>query len=297
MTRLQTVMRRAVFTLAVVGLVTGVAAGAAAQEEKGPNTGRVSLSAGMDWTTHYFFRGILQEDQDLILQPYAEVGFKLMEGTPAFGDVALAIGLWNSLHGGPTGTGGPNSDPRVWYETDFYTRLGWTFLDTFKAGVIYTAYMSPNSFFNTVEELAFSLGFDDSKLLGPFSVQPTVLLAWEVAGQADGGLHRGIYLQVGVTPSYTVAEKSQYPVTLSLPLLVGLSLDDYYEFGTGDDDTFGYFQGGLSASVPLAFIPAAYGSWSLRGALTVLVLGDNLKAVNNNDSTEVIGTLGVSFTY
>jgi hypothetical protein len=297
MTRRQTVRRRAVSALAAVALVTGVAAGAAAQEEKGPNTGRLSLSAGMDWTTHYFFRGILQEDQDLILQPYAEIGFTLMEGTPAFGDVALAVGLWNSLHGGPTGTGGANSDPRIWYEADFYTKLGWTFLDNFKAGVIYTAYMSPNSAFDTVEELAFSLGFDDSKLLGPFSVQPTVLLAWEVAGQADGGLHRGIYLQVGLTPSYTVAEKSRYPVTLSLPLLVGLSLDDYYEFGTGDDDTFGYFQGGLGASVPLAFVPAAYGSWSLRGAVTVLVLGDNLKTVNNDDGTEVIGTLGVSFTY
>lgn len=297
MTRLQTVVRRAVTALAVTAMVTGAAAGAAAQEDKGPNTGLVSLSAGMDWTTAYFFRGILQEDSGLILQPYGEIGFTLFEGTPQLGNVALTIGLWNSLHEGPTGTGGATSDPRVWYEADFYTKVGWSFAEHFNAAILYTAYMSPNSSFSTVEELALSLGFDDSSFLGPFSVQPSVLLAWEVAGQADGGDHRGIYLQLGLTPTYTFAEKSRYPVTLSLPLLVGLSLDDYYEFGTGDDDTFGYFQGGVSASVPLAFIPAAYGAWSVRGAVTVLVLGDNLRAVNNDDRTQVIGTLGVAFSY
>lgn len=297
MTRLQTVVRRAAAALAVTAMVAGAAAGAAAQEERGPNTGAVSLSAGMDWTTAYFFRGILQEDQGLILQPYGEIGFTLFEGTPAFGDVALTVGLWNSLHDGPTGTGGATNDPRVWYEADFYTKVGWSFLEHFSAAVMYTAYMSPNNSFNTVEELAIGLGLDDGTFLGPFSLQPSVLLAWEVAGQADGGDHRGIYLQLGLTPGYTFAAKSRYPVTLSVPLLVGLSLDDYYEFGTGDDDTFGYFQGGVSASVPLAFIPPAYGAWALRAAVTVLVLGDNLRAVNNDDRTQVIGTLGVAFTY
>lgn len=297
MTRAKTVVRRAVAALTLLAAVTGAATIAGAEDDKGPNTGRVSLSAGMDWTTAYFFRGILQEDQGLILQPYAEVGFKLHEGTPAFGNVALAVGLWNSLHEGPTGTGGANADPRIWYEADFYTKVSWSFLERFNAAAIYTAYMSPNDAFGTVEELALSLGFDDSAFLGPFSLQPTALLAWEVAGQADGGAHRGIYLQLGVTPSYTVAAKSRYPLTLSLPLLVGLSLDDYYEFGTGHDDTFGYFQGSVSASVPLAFIPPALGAWTARAALTVLVLGDNLRAVNNRDRTEVIGTLGVSLAY
>ena len=44
-----------------------------AEEAKGPNAGRVSISAGVDWTTAYFFRGIKQETEDLILQPYGEV--------------------------------------------------------------------------------------------------------------------------------------------------------------------------------------------------------------------------------
>jgi hypothetical protein len=82
-----------------------------APAETKPNTGRVSLTAGVDWTTDYYFRGILQEDKDWIFQPYGEISFKLVEGTPAFGNVALTVGLWNSLHGGPTGVDGNNTDP------------------------------------------------------------------------------------------------------------------------------------------------------------------------------------------
>ena len=46
---------------------------------KGPNAGRLSISAGVDWTSAYFFRGIKQETEDLILQPYGELGVKLVD--------------------------------------------------------------------------------------------------------------------------------------------------------------------------------------------------------------------------
>jgi hypothetical protein len=86
-------------------------------------------------------------------------------------------------------------------------------------------------------------------------------------------------------------------VSLSFPLAVGLSLKDYYEFGTGDDDTFGYFSGGVAASVPLKFIPAKFGTWTAKTGVTVLVLGDNLEKINRSDRTEVIGTFGLAFSY
>jgi hypothetical protein len=290
--------RAGVATLAAaVVVLTGVAVARA--QDKGPNTGRVSLSMGMDWTTHSFFRGILQEDQDFILQPYGDVTFKLLEGQGPLTNVGLTLGLWNSLHGGPTGTGGPNGDPRIWYESDFYARLGATLFEDFTAAVTYTAYMSPNGFFTTVEEIALGLAYNDSKLLGPFALNPSVLLAFETDGQADGGLDEGVYLQLGVSPGYTFNAKGPYPVTLSVPIVLGLSLSDYYErVGVGgDDDTFGYFSAGLAAGVPLKFVPAGFGAWQLKGALTYMRLGDNLEAVNNGDSSEVIATLGVSMTY
>ncbi|HEY7520477.1 MAG TPA: hypothetical protein VIE36_19485 [Methylomirabilota bacterium] len=291
-------IRRALAATAFAALATTTAyAQTPAPADAKPNTGRVSLTAGVDWTTDYYFRGILQEDKDWIVQPYGEISFKLVEGTPTFGNLALTVGTWNSLHGGPTGIDGNNTDPDLWYESDFYTKIGWTFLEDFSSAVIYTAYMSPNDRFGTVQELAFSLGWNDSKILGPFALNPSVLVAFEVKGQADAGTSRGVYLQTGIAPGYTFNAKGTYPVTLTVPLLVGLSLSEYYEFGTGDDDTFGFFQGGVGASVPLAFIPASFGTWTVKGSLSVLHLGDNLRAINNNDRTEVIGTIGLAFTY
>jgi hypothetical protein len=254
---------------------------------------------GVDVTTHYFFRGILQEDQDYILQPYGEVTFKLLEGEGAFTGLGFTLGLWNSLHGGPTGTGGANQDPRIWYEADFYAKVTATLFDDLTAAMIYTAYMSPNGRFTSVEELAFAFGYNDSKLLGPFALNPSVLIAFELDGQADGGLDEGVYLQIGLAPGYTFNDKGTYPLTLSLPVVLGLSLSDYYErVGVGgDDDTFGYLSIGLGASVPLKFVPAAFGAWSAKASVTYITMGDNLKAANNGESSEVIGTLGLAMTY
>lgn len=274
------------------------AADATAQEEKGPNTGRIGIGAGVDLTTDYYFRGIIQETEDYIVQPYAELTFKLWDGVPAFGNLALTVGTWNSLHGGPTGAGGANVDPDFWYETDFYTKLHWTVFEDLTAGVIYTAYMSPNDFFGTVQELAVSLGYNDSKLLGPFALNPSLLIAFELEGQADAGDHPGVYLQLGLAPGYIFNAESTYPITLSFPLIVGLSLDEYYEFGTGRDSTFGYFQGGVGLAMPLAFIPASFGSWQIKTGVNVLHLGGNLRDINKDrDRTEVIGTVGIAFTY
>ncbi len=284
----------AALALMLVGLV---ATGAHAQD-KGPNTGRISLSTGVDVTTDYYFRGIVQEDQDYIIQPWGDVTFKLLEGAGPLTNLGLTLGLWNSLHGGPSGVEGPTRvDPKIWYEADFYAKVGATFFEDLSTAVIYTAYMSPNDAFATVQELAVSLGYNDSKLLGPFALNPNVLLAFEVKNQADAGDSRGVYLQLGVAPGLTLLEKGPVPVTLSFPLTVGLSLSDYYEFGTGDDDTFGYFSAAVAASVPLTFIPADFGSWQAKASLTFLTLGDNLRDVNNRDRTEFIGAVGIALTY
>jgi hypothetical protein len=70
---------------------------------------------GVDWTSAYFFRGIKQETEDLILQPYGEVGVKLVDQAGALTALTLTGGVWNSLHTGPTGsttaTGSRSSAP------------------------------------------------------------------------------------------------------------------------------------------------------------------------------------------
>jgi hypothetical protein len=291
--------------VAAVAVSLALATGAAAAEEakpaeKGPNTGAVSVLMGMDWTTDYYFRGILQSDEGWILQPYGEITFKLLENMGALNTLGLSIGSWNSLHGGPSGIEGGSAsvDPKMWYESDFYVRVGSTIFEDVSTAIIYTAYMSPNDRFQTVQELAVSAAYNDSKLLGAFALNPNALLAFEVKGQADAGAHRGVYLQFGIAPGLTVLDKTDYPIALSVPLNFAFSLSNYYEFDTGDDDGFGWWSVGLNAAMPLKFIPPRFGSWQVKGSFTMLRLeGDNLRAVNNNDSPEFIAALGRAFTY
>jgi hypothetical protein len=252
----------------------------------------------VDWTSAYFFRGIKQETEDVILQPYGELTFKLVENAGALTSLSLTAGIWNSLHTGPTGSDSVTaSDPKVWYELDGYGKLSAVLGEDLTTYALYTAYLSPNNVFNTVQEIAFGVAYNDAKLLGPFALNPSFLVAFEFDGQADAGADKGVYAQIGIAPGYAFLADSASPVNLSVPLSVGLSLSDYYEFGTGSDDTFGYFSGGVTVSVPLAFIPPEFGKWLVKGGVTVLYLGDNLKAVNGGDEVQVIGTVGLAFTY
>jgi len=268
-----------------------------ADAAQGPNTGRLSINAGIDWTSAYFFRGIKQETEDLILQPYGELSIKLVDNAGALTSLSLTPGIWTSIHTGPTSEPPIASNPREWYELDGYVRLSAILWEDLTTYALYTAYTSPSGAFDTVQEIALGVGYNDAKFLGPFALNPTFLVAFELDGQADAGTEKGIYAQIGIAPGYTFFSDSKYPLSVSVPLLVGLSLKDYYEFGTGSDPTFGYFSGGVTASLPLSFVPTSFGKWLVKAGVTVLYLDDNLKAINDGDRTQVIGTVGLAFTY
>lgn len=279
-------------------------------QDVGPNTGKLSFSAGVDFASEYYFRGIAQENQGFIAQPWAEVGLNLYEGDESdmINSIDWSIGFWNSIHSGPSGEDG-TGDPH--YELDFYTGVGVTLAEKWTVGVTYTAYTSPNDLFTTTQEIALSIGYDDSGAwtslgLGEdFALSPSVLIAFETAGGADAGTELGVYLELGVAPSWELVKLSEeYPITLTVPVTVGLSLDgDYYE-STTDDDLFGYLDVGADFSMPLAFIPSDYGQWEFSAGVHLLVLGDSAQdiaerdfAVDGDADLEVIGVFGLSMSY
>ncbi|MCC7066124.1 MAG: hypothetical protein IT456_25230, partial [Planctomycetes bacterium] len=253
----------------------------------------VSGSLGVDFTTAYFFRGILQEDQGVIAQPWVELGYGLYSADEGIKSLDLTFGLWNSLHDGPTGGAGS-----PWYESDFYVGLSAAVGDRLTIGSTYTSYYSPNATFGTVQELAFSVGLDDSDLWGgSFSLKPSFLFAFELTGQADAGSGRGKYAQFGIEPSFEAGQLGGQPITISVPVTVGLSLKDYYEFGTGNDETLGYVDVGLVVSSPLHFLPSRMGPWGASFGVHALMLGDTNEALNNDEGTEVIASFGLSTTF
>lgn len=262
---------------------------------------RVESSIGVATTNRYFFRGIVQENQEAIVQPAIDFVFPLWEGENT--SWSFNIGTWNSLHTGPTGSDGAGMS--MHYELDAYAGIGVDFAENWSSSVSYAVLSSPNSAFATVKELDFSISFDDSGLFGGESsgfsgVQPSVMVAFELSGQSDGGRgggDEGIFLGVGIEPAFGLFDDSNQPVSVSFPVVAGFSLKDYYEDVTGNDDSFGFAQGGVSLSTPLNFVPARLGSWTVNGGVAILFLGDTLQEINGAEDSEVIFSLGLGIAF
>ncbi len=240
---------------------------------------RVTFSGAVDFANAYMFRGIFQEDEGLVIQPFADLAVALSE------NATVNLGTWNSLHTGPSGADHPDRD--AWYEADLYASI--TFIaGKWKPGVLWTSYTSPNDAFASVHEIAVSLAYDDSGSTVPFS--PKVLVAFELDGQADGGSNEGIYIELGARPTFPLIPSDSHPLTLAVPLKLGLSGNDYYE-GVGGSDTFGYFDLGFIASVPLG------GGWDIHGGVDILFLGGNMEALNGGENVKPVALIGIGLVF
>jgi hypothetical protein len=276
---------------AVVG--GAAAAGTAVQDPADANPGAFTLTGSVDLVSQYMFRGIRQNSTGIAIWPAADLGIALYSGDGGVKSVGINLGSWNSLHTGDTGTDGPSG--KFWYEGDFYTTLGLGFGGGVSLATTYTAYTSPNNSFSTVKELMFKLAVDDSAHLGKAAVKPYVILARELDtapghGQADGGTKAGTYLELGIAPGYAAPR-----VSLAVPVKVGVSLGNYYELD-GTDNKFGYFSVGGIVTVPLG-AASKFGSWNLHGGAEFQTLGDTTKFFNGGDGSQVIGSIGIGFSY
>jgi hypothetical protein len=274
-------------------IVLAAPVSAAAQGTIGPDPGKISLVGGLDFTNAYMFRGLRQDDTRMIMFPFVEASVDLHDDDDGLEDVALLIGSWNSLHTGMTGSTGPSG--KMWYESRFYSGGAFTFSRGLTVTGTYTAYPSPNNSFSTVKELGFRVSADDRLTPGGFALRPHALIAFEMdtepgIGQADGGQEAGTYLEVGVAPAV-----GDLGFTLTLPIKLGMSLDDYYELA-GVDHPFGFLSLGAIAAVPIGRT-TSYGAWNVHGGVEFQSLGDTPEAFNGGDQSKLIGFVGVGFSY
>src|SRR5262245_6791522 len=281
---------------AILGLAAGAAMLMAAPRAfAGPNSGSIQFSLGMDFTTAYFFRGILQERDGFIWQPYGEVNvpFYVDEGA-ALSKATFFIGNWNSVQSKKTLQSG--SGPSNWYESDIYTGFKFSVLDTVEFKPFYIAYTYPGGAFNTVQEMDLGAALNDAQWRDKFALNPSALVAWEIDNTALG-TKEGSYAEVNIRPQATVWDDETYPVSLALPMTVGMSISDYYESPSGRNQGFGYYKGGLIASVPLGFVPEEYGAWSISAGPSVYVFNSNLKNYNKGNNPWVVGTVSLTMSY
>jgi len=305
---------------AALGMTLGTVHVQAQEEAPAINNGSVSFTIGADVVTEYWFRGIQQENQGFILQPYADVNFALMSNE----DFTLDgyFGVWNSLHWGDGTSSTPNNPPGstgnddVWYEADFF--IGATLgLGDFGIDFGYTNLYGPNAGAEFAEEIHVGVSYDDSELWGENfgGLAPYATVVFEIDGGSDGlagaGGDKGTYLELGIEPSFAIYDSADYPLTLSVPVTLGLSLDDYYEFvdagGNIDDDEFGFVQVGAVVSMPLTMVPAEYGAYEVSAGIHYIQAGDVAEAdpfgvtsgggFSTGDDDSIFASFGISMSY
>ena len=260
-------------------------AGSAMAQAPAANTGAVKLTTGIDVPSVYYFRGIRQEsDVKFTSQPYGDMGITLMTADAGVKSATVNFGVWNSLHTGSSGS--DVSGQSSHYEEDFYAglTLGFTPLNfTTK----YIAYTSPNGLWGPVKEL-------DLTFAGTQKFAPYATLAFELGDKsADGGSNKGSYLELGAGPNWPLGK-----ATFTIPVLVGISMKDYYEGPTGDEK-FGFFDIGGLITLPLSGVPAKYGAWNVHFRADYLRLGNSTVLASGNDDKKNKGVVmgGIGFSY
>lgn len=224
---------------------------------------------GVTITNDYVSRGILQTPEAGVkFQPYLDLYFKLYEGTGFINNVTLQLGLWSNIESN-THLSGINTVPS-WEEFDYTPGIAVTFAKNFTATFSYFEFDSPNQSFLAARSFNLNLAYNDTDLLGAFALHPHIAFLQELqhhAGLGVDGKKLGQYYEIGIAPGYTFLKDSKYPITFTAPVTVGLGSSGFY--GTG----FGYFSAGGTFSVPLAFIPSCYGSWTASAGGTYYYVG------------------------
>jgi len=281
---------------------------------------------GVTFTSEYLSHGIVQAKQTkgVIAEPYLDLYIKLYSGTGFINSVSAQLSFWSNI-GSNHDTAAKDATAQDWYEFDWDPGISIVFAKSFTLTVQYFEYDSPASVFNAARSINANLAYDDTSWWantplgsGNFAVHPHFTVLYELGGEAGHNLPPGAaglvvanangeggwtgghgwYYELGIAPSYTFLPKATYPITLAIPTTVGLGDTGFYL-----GNNFGYLAVGPSISVPLAFIPSGFGSWTLTGAYTYYYEGTTVRAANDaptgngpHDSRNVFsGAIGCTF--
>ena len=270
------------------------------EEEK---KSRISGEVGVSLTNAYIFNGLIQDKDTFIAQPYLTLNFMLYEGEGFLNDASFTLPLWASIHdiNIPRAQNG-NSSLKDWYEFDISPGFSFTFAKNWSFTISDYIYTSPGDYFDTSHNLSLAFEYDDSDVLGAFALHPYFYFQQELTNHAGLAFRNGVpfasdapegqYYELGIGPSYTFGEKSTYPVTVALPTAAGFGSNGFYGQG------FGYFSTGAEVSVPLAFIPSSFGSWTTSVSGKYYRLGSTSSFYTNfsdPDQGVVAWTLGADF--
>lgn len=265
-----------------LGLGSQVRAEEAAADE-GP---KITGLLGADYTTHFISWGYdvwgagNDFGEDSTFNPYAEIGID-------FDAFKLVAGTWWDVNSNTASAIGGNLQ-----EVDIYFGV-YIPVDKFTFGIVYQDWM----YAGQVEKVFdFSVAYDDSELLGAFKMSPKFTAhklssGGEIAGVSGSDKDSGWAFVLNLAPGFTMMESESFDVAISFPIAIGFGDGDFYE-----DSGFAYVSVGVAASIPLKFIPAKYGAWTV-GASLVYYHTDDATIPVNPDNDFLVGKVGFSVAF
>lgn len=246
---------------------------AATETETEEAGGPWSFEARVDYVTAYMFRGYNNVDTGYIFQPSATVTHSTTVNDNFSFDVYGNV--WASISEETPG----NSGPHRWNELDLTGGVSFAF-GKWSLGLEYLYYNSPANDFDDVHEAGVALGYDHW-------LAPSIALYRELD---DRNGDEDTYLQFSIEPE--LPSLGVEKLSFTVPVVLGTSLDGFYQDSDGHNEFFGFASIGLSATFALTDY------LSLEAGVDYYqLLADSVEEMNSGGDYKVVGRFGVAFTY
>ena len=209
----------------------------------------------------------------------------------------------------------PNVTNTSFTEFDWWTGATVGFAQNWAIDTQYYEIISPQNLWSNERNLQVTLSYDDTSWGLPVQFKPYVLGWYEFSGSPNVfGTNRSGYVQFGSNFTWDVTKN--YGVKFVLPTYVSVGPKDYWRTtGCGTVSTApceasngGVFSTGLTAIVPVTWVPKNFGNWAIKGGFQYYhLINDGLLSAQVANGTYptyaaakrdiVVGFAGVGFTF
>jgi hypothetical protein len=230
--------------------------------------GFVDVSFGGDYMTP---RGLHVTGSGLTTQIAAGLSLDLYKNKNNFiNKFSVYTGTWNDLWS-------ERHDPGVgsWQEFDWWVGAQIGFAQNWMLDAQYVEFLNPGSNGWTQRNMSLTLSYDDTSWGWPIAIKPYVRGWYQFSGPSNvttGKVSSG-YVEFGMNP--TLDMKNQWGVYFIAPTWVSVGPKDYWTASPATvcgtiatpcgTSNAGVFSTGLTMYVPVTWIPANYGKWTVRG--------------------------------
>lgn len=255
----------------------------------------------VDFKTQYISFGVVLQDEGVTIQPMLALRYtffdkNLDQSEDSFiNNVTGFISSWNDISTNKD-LSGPTSPYPYFTEADLVTGVSVTFNDRFNLTTSLTELNSPAGAFRPGAFLKAVLSMDDTGMYGDnFALKPQFLLIYEIPWEGQIGLQPDAFMfEPGLTPTYTFGADSGFPVTLSVPMRVGLGNKFY------DGETYGFFSIGPEFTLPIPSLSTETIKTYANIGYTYINLGETTQYfILNEDksSHKHVATFGLTTTF